>query len=39
MKILQVREAGHRLVFQDKGNRLARVFTGWELKPKKKKKR
>ena len=26
-----------RLVFQDKGDRLARVFTGWELKPKKKK--
>ena len=28
-----------RLVFQDKGLRLARVFTGWELKPKKKRKR
>ena len=28
-----------RLVFQDKGNRLARVFTGWELKPKPKRKR
>jgi len=28
-----------RLVFQDKGNRLARVFTGWELKPKRKTKR
>jgi hypothetical protein len=28
-----------RLVFQDKGNRLARVFTGWDLKRKKKRKR
>ena len=28
-----------RLVFQDKGNSLARVFTGWELKRKKKRKR
>jgi hypothetical protein len=28
-----------RLVFQDKGNRLDRVFTGWELKPKPKRKR
>lgn len=28
-----------RLVFQDKGNRLARVFTGWDLNPKKKRKR
>ena len=28
-----------RLVFQDKGNRLARIFTGWELKRKKRKKR
>jgi len=28
-----------RLVFQDKGNRLARIFTGWDLKPKKKRKR
>jgi len=28
-----------RLVLQDKGNGLARVFTGWELKPKKKRKR
>ncbi|MDQ2920976.1 MAG: hypothetical protein M3R52_05110 [Acidobacteriota bacterium] len=28
-----------RLVFQDKGNVLARVFTGWRLKPKKKRKR
>ena len=26
-----------RLVFQDKGNSLARVFTGWELKSRKKK--
>jgi hypothetical protein len=28
-----------RLVFQDKGKGLARVFTGWELKPKKKKRK
>ena len=28
-----------RLVFQHKGNRLARIFTGWELKPKRKRKR
>lgn len=28
-----------RLVFQDKGNGLARVFTGWDLKPKKKRKK
>ena len=28
-----------RLVFQDKGNRLARVFTGWDLKRKKQRKR
>ncbi|HEY6231242.1 MAG TPA: hypothetical protein VIW64_08255 [Pyrinomonadaceae bacterium] len=28
-----------RVVFQDKGNGLIRVFTGWELKPKKKKKK
>lgn len=28
-----------RLVFQDKGDGLARVFTGWELKLKKKRKR
>ncbi len=28
-----------RLVFQDKGNGLARAFTGWELKPKRKRKR
>lgn len=28
-----------RLVFQDKGNGIARIFTGWELKPKKKKRR
>jgi uncharacterized DUF497 family protein len=28
-----------RLVFQDKGNSLARVFTGWDLKRKKKRKR
>ena len=28
-----------RLVFQDKGNRLARIFTGWDLKPRKKRKR
>ena len=26
-----------RLVFQDKGNKLARIFTGWELKPKRKR--
>jgi hypothetical protein len=26
-----------RLVFQDKGNGIARVFTGWDLRPKKKK--
>jgi uncharacterized DUF497 family protein len=28
-----------RLVFQDKGNGLVRVFTGWELKDKRKRKR
>jgi hypothetical protein len=28
-----------RLVFQDKGNGLARVFTGWDLKRKKRGKR
>jgi len=28
-----------RLIFQDKGNGLARVFTGWELKPRKKRKK
>ena len=28
-----------RLVFQDKGNRLVRIFSGWELKPKKKRKK
>ena len=28
-----------RLVFQDKGNGLARIFTGWELRPQKKKKK
>ena len=28
-----------RLVFQDKGNRLARVFTGWDLKRRKKRNR
>jgi uncharacterized DUF497 family protein len=28
-----------RLVYQDKGNQLARVFTGWELKPTKKRKK
>ena len=28
-----------RIVFQDKGRHVARVFTGWELKPKRKKKR
>ena len=28
-----------RLVFQDKKNRLARVFTGWDLKRKKQRKR
>ena len=27
-----------RLVFQDKGNGLARIFTGWDLQPKKKRK-
>jgi uncharacterized DUF497 family protein len=27
------------LVFQDKGNRVARIFTGWELKSRKKKKK
>ena len=27
-----------RLVFQDKGNSVARVFTGWELRPKRKRK-
>jgi len=27
-----------RLVFQDKGNQLARIFTGWDMKPKKKRK-
>lgn len=27
-----------RLIFQDKGNGLARIFTGWELKSKKRKK-
>lgn len=27
-----------RLVFQDKGNGLVRVFTGWDLKPKRKRK-
>ena len=28
-----------RLVFQDKGDGLARIFTGWELKPTKQRKR
>jgi len=28
-----------RLVFQDKGDGLARIFTGWDLKPKRKRKR
>jgi len=28
-----------RLVFQHKGNRLARIFMGWELKPKRKRKK
>jgi uncharacterized DUF497 family protein len=28
-----------RLVFQDKGNNLARVFTGWDLKRKKQRKK
>ena len=28
-----------RLVFQDKGNRVARVFTGWDLKRRKKRNR
>lgn len=27
-----------RLVFQDKGNGIARIFTGWELKPKSKRR-
>lgn len=27
-----------RLVFQDKGNGIARIFTGWEPKPKKRKR-
>ena len=27
-----------RLVFQDKGNGLARIFTGWDLKPKKRRR-
>lgn len=27
-----------RLIFQDKGHGLARVITGWDLKPKKKKR-
>lgn len=28
-----------RLVFQDRGNGIARIFTGWDLKPEKKGKR
>jgi hypothetical protein len=28
-----------RLVFQDKGNRVARIFTGWDLKRTKKRKK
>lgn len=28
-----------RLVFQDKGGGLARIFTGWDLKPKQRKKK
>jgi uncharacterized DUF497 family protein len=28
-----------RLVFQDKGKGLVRIFSGWELKPKKKRKK
>lgn len=28
-----------RLAFQDKGKGLARIFTGWDLKPDKKRKR
>ena len=28
-----------RIVFQDKGNHVARVFTGWDLSPKKRGKR
>lgn len=28
-----------RLFFQDKGNGLARIFTGWELKPSTKRKK
>jgi uncharacterized DUF497 family protein len=31
------RGRGLRLVFQDKGNGLVRVFTGWELKRKRKR--
>ena len=27
-----------RLVFQDKGKGLARIFTGWDLKPKRRKR-
>ncbi|MDQ3013708.1 MAG: BrnT family toxin [Acidobacteriota bacterium] len=27
-----------RVIFQDKGNGLARIFTGWDLKPRKKGK-
>lgn len=27
-----------RLIFQDKGNRVARISTGWELKPKSKRR-
>ena len=33
------RGRGLRLVFQDKGNGLVRIFSGWELKPKKKRKK
>jgi hypothetical protein len=33
---IEPKEAEERLVFQDKGYRLARIFTGWDLKPKKK---
>lgn len=28
-----------RLIFQDKGDRLARIFTGWDLKPSKPKRK
>jgi hypothetical protein len=28
-----------RVIFQDKGDRLARIFTGWDLKPSKPKRK